>query len=92
MASVDGYNAVAPPSKPADSNTAFADALKRAKEVRGTFRKDFRQIEFTYTMFSAQILDRSSNGFHSGCCWGVGYVDEFTFDIFAEGLYILFHT
>jgi hypothetical protein len=27
-------NAIPPPSKPADANAAFADALKRAKEVR----------------------------------------------------------
>ena len=33
MASFTG-NAVPPPAKPADANAAFADALKRAKEVR----------------------------------------------------------
>ena len=34
-------NAVPPPSQPADTNAAFADALKRAKEVRQIFRPTF---------------------------------------------------
>ena len=51
MASVDGFNAVAPPSKPADANTAFADALKRAKEVRKLFKEAICEVTFHQIQF-----------------------------------------